>query len=289
MPTSSVSASKTPIPTRHRGLRRSTRVSSPTYRNSLDLEAIRATQQTTVRALARLAAAGGRGTPLYADLRQTLRQLEAAEAVQGTAAIFVQPAVSAFKVRPTPFRDVVLGLALGIMLGVGLAFLVDRLDTRVRSPEAAEAILALPLLGELSQPPDLPEKAKTRVAMVEFPYGHYAEGVRKLRSNVEFANLDIGARVIMVTSSVVGEGKTTVASDLAVALARSGRSVALCDLDPRAPSIHRAFALGDRRGLVEVAFGLHTLEEALVPIEWVVADRTPRAGVRAATMALSRR
>ena len=117
--------------------------------------------------------------------------------------------------------------------------------------------------------------------MVEFPYGHYAEGVRKLRSNVEFANLDIGARVLMVTSSVVGEGKTTVPSDLAVALARSGRTVALCDLDPRAPSIHRAFALGDRRGLVEVAFGLHSLEEALVPIEWVRRGPHPATGVRA--------
>jgi len=251
------------------------------YRNELDVRSIRSTRVAINSRLAALAAAGRADSALYRELRRAVRELDAAEAVRGSAAVLVQPAVSATQVQPRTKRNLVLGLMVGLVVGIGCAFLVERLDTRIRSPEAAEAILGLSVLGELSSPPDLPERAKSRVSMVEFPYGSYAEGVRKLRSNVEFANLDVSAKILMVTSSVVAEGKTTVASDLAVALARSGRSVALCDLDPRAPSIHRAFALGDRRGLVEVAFGLHTLEEALVPIKWTVSDRVPVPAVRA--------
>ncbi|HXF97233.1 MAG TPA: P-loop NTPase [Gaiellaceae bacterium] len=246
------------------------------YRNSLDVQAIRSTQRTIARTLGRLAAAGERDSALYAELRGALRQLEAAEAVQGTAAILVQPAVSATKIKPNPRRNAMLGLGLGVLLGIGLAFLVDRLDTRVRSPEAAEAIVGIPVLGELPAPPPLPQAAKTNVAMIDFPYGPYAEAVRKLRANFEFANLDAGARVLMVTSAVAGEGKTTVACDLAVALARSGRAVALCDLDPRAPTVHQMFALGERRGLVEAAFGIDSVEDLLVPARWSAFERAPR-------------
>jgi polysaccharide biosynthesis transport protein len=244
------------------------------YRNRLDVLSIQSTRASIEGRLAKLAAAGQRGSALYVQLRTVVRELDAAEAVRGSAAIVVQPAITATQVSPQTKRNVVLGIVMGLFLGVGLALLVDRLDRRVRSAEAAEAMLGLPVLGELSPPPALPERARTTVSMVEFPYGSYAEGVRKLRTNLEFANIDIGARVFMVTSSVTAEGKTTVASDLAVALARSGRTVALVDLDPRAPALHKAFSLHGRRGLVDVAFGLQSLEDALVPIQWVVPERS---------------
>jgi Mrp family chromosome partitioning ATPase len=205
-----------------------------------------------------------------------LRQLDAAEAVQGSAAIVVQPAVFADKVSPTPTRDLILAIALGMLLGVGLAFLVDRLDTRIRSSEEVESLLGFPVLGEIPEPPDLPESAQSRVAMLDFPYGPFAEAIRKLRVNVEFANLDARARVIMVTSAEGGEGKTTVASNLGVALARAGRSVAICDLDARAPSLHVAFGVYDQRGLVDVAFGNCSLQDALIPVKWSIAERAPR-------------
>jgi Mrp family chromosome partitioning ATPase len=210
-----------------------------------------------------------------------MRQLTAAEAVQGSAAILVQPAVAADQVAPRMMRDLVLALALGAILGIGLAFLVERLDTRVRTAEEVEAMIGLPVLGEIPRPPALPDATRTTVSMLEFPYGSYAEGIRKLRANLEFANLDVGARTIMVTSALGGEGKTTTAADLAVALARSGRKVVLCDLDSRAPAVDRAFDLGERRGLVEVAFGLEPLERALVSIP-IANVRTSVAAVGAA-------
>jgi non-specific protein-tyrosine kinase len=248
------------------------------YRNELDLQSIRSTRASIARRLAALEAAGRSGSALYAQLRRAVRELDAAEAVRGSGVVVVQPAVDGYQIVPRTKRNLALGLVLGLMLGIGLAFLVDRLDKRVRSAEDAEGILGLPVLGELSTPPTVPERAKTRVSMVELPFGSYAEGVRKLRSNVEFANLDLGARVLMVTSAISGEGKTTVASDLAVALARSGREVVLCDLDARAPEIARLFELGGA-GLVDVAFGAQTLEAALAPVQWVTG-RTPTPVVR---------
>ena len=246
------------------------------FRNSLDLRTIRSTRQTIARSLAKLVASGQQDSQLYAELRAALRQLDAAEAVQGSAAIVVQPAVYAGQISPTPRRDLMLAIALGILLGVGLAFLVDRLDTRLRSSEEVETLLGFPVLGELPEPPELPERASSRVAMLDFPYGPFAEAIRKLRVNVEFANLDARARIIMVTSAQGGEGKTTVAANLGVALARAGRSVAICDLDTRAPSLQALFNAQGQRGLVDVAFGTCTLRDALVPIRWNVLDRGSR-------------
>ena len=121
--------------------------------------------------------------------------------------------------------------------------------------------------------------------MLEFLYGSYAEGASFAQTSSSAANLDLGARVVMVTSAVGGEGKTTVASDLAPVLARSGRSVALCDLDLRSPTVHDRLGLSDRRGLVDVAFGLEPLASALVPIRWAIPSRASRPHSGAAVAA----
>ena len=244
------------------------------YRNELDVQSLRSTRATITRSLAKLAAAGGGGSALDRELEAALRRLDTAEALQGSAAILVQPAVGAERISPRTKRNLLVGLALGIVLAIGIALLVDRLDVRVRSAEDVEGIIAAPLIGELSTPPRLPQGG-SNVSMVVHPYGAYAESVRRLRANVEFANVDVHARTIMVTSALRGEGKTTTAADLAVALARSGRSVVLCDLDAREPSIDQMFNFGGRRGLVEVAFGVEDLDRALVTIPWSTTVASP--------------
>lgn len=240
------------------------------YRNELDVQAIRSTRASISRRMAQLAAAGERDTALYTELRQAMRQLDAAETIQGSAAIFVQPAINAAQVQPQTRRNAVLGIVLGLFLGIALALLVERLDTRVQNPDQVEEIVGLPVIGELPSPPDLMEEQRP-VSMLEFPHGPYAEGIRKLRANLEFVSLDLGAHVLMVTSAVGGEGKTTTAADLAVALARSGQKVALCDFDSRAPSVDRLFRLGGKPGLVDVAFGITSLDRALVAIRFPTA------------------
>ena len=237
------------------------------YRNGLDLQAIRSTRATINRTLARVAQQGQSASALYSELTAAVRRLDAAEAVHGSAAVFIQPATSAPQVRPRTKRNVALGLVVGLLYGFALAFLIERLDTRVRTPAQIEAVVGLPSLGELPMPPDL-SKYRRRVAMLYLPHGPYAESVRKLRANLEFASVDGGPRSLMVTSAVPGEGKTTVAADLAVAFARSGKNVALCSLDAHAPGLDRSLGLDTRPGLVDVVLGHESLDRALVSISW---------------------
>ncbi len=191
--------------------------------------------------------------------------------------MLVQPAISPAQVIPQTKRNVALGLVLGLLWGVGLAFLIERLDTRVRTSEQVETLIDLPVLGELPKPPQSSIRGR-RVTMIDQPFGSYAESVRKLRAQLEFANLGADLRTLMVTSAVQGEGKSTVAADLAVAFARFGKRVVLCDLDARSPSVDHAFGLEVRRGLVDVATGRDSLDRALVLISWAgIPGRMPVA------------
>jgi Mrp family chromosome partitioning ATPase len=93
-----------------------------------------------------------------------------------------------------------------------------------------------------------------------------AESFRSLRASFEFVNLEPGARSVLVTSAHPGEGKSSVAANLAIALSRAGRRVTLVDLDLRRPSLARQFRLSGGAGLTDVAVGSSTLEEALTTI-----------------------
>jgi Mrp family chromosome partitioning ATPase len=99
--------------------------------------------------------------------------------------------------------------------------------------------------------------------MLADPNGPQAEGYRLLRTNLEFVNLNIQARSILVTSALEQEGKSTTAANLAVALARAGRRVALVDLDLRRPYLDKFFGLQDRAGLTGVALRHVQLDQAL--------------------------
>jgi Mrp family chromosome partitioning ATPase/capsular polysaccharide biosynthesis protein len=240
------------------------------YRNELDVQAIRSTRASVAQTLSQLARQGQQNSALYAQLSQDLRRLDAAEALHGSAAVLVQPAVGVTQIKPQTKRNVALGLILGLIYGLALAFLIERLDTRVRNAEQVETSLGMRALGELPEPP----KSKDgRSSMLNLPHGPYAEGVRTLRANFEFVTAGSPPRTLMVTSAVAGEGKTTVAVDLAVALARSGRSVALCDLDARAPRLGGALGLDQRlrRGLVDVVIDGDQLDRVLVPVSWSTA------------------
>ena len=113
--------------------------------------------------------------------------------------------------------------------------------------------------------------------MVSDPEGLGAEPFRILRANVDFARIKNDAGALLVTSTVEGEGKSTTAANLAVALARAGQRVALVDLDLRRPFIHRFFDLAGP-GVTQVAIGSATLDEALAPIPLVWPGSSPWNG-----------
>jgi tyrosine-protein kinase len=180
-------------------------------------------------------------------------------------AFLVASPVKAVKVDPTPVRNGALALGIGGILAVILAFLVDSLSARVTSTDELGARLGLPLIGRLSRPPRRLRR-ENGLAMLAESGGQHAEDFRSFRTNLEFFNLERGARKIMFTSAIEKEGKSTSVANLAVALARQGRGVILVDLDLRRGTLHRFFRLHREPGVTDVVLGSRSLEEALSPI-----------------------
>jgi len=235
----------------------------------LDTSSLSRARKELDNRLVELRAAGQTKTQVYTDLLGQAQKLRTVELLQGRATV-IKRAVIGAKIAPTPKRNATLGAALGLMLGLGVAFLWNALDKRVRSEEEVERILELPLLARLPRPGRQSRNAD-RLSMLDEPSDTSAEAVRRLRTNLELANLEGNAKVIMVTSAAPGEGKSTTIANLAVALGRSGRSVALIDLDLRRPIIATFFDLEGRPGVTDVALGRLSLEDALVPIRLPVA------------------
>jgi polysaccharide biosynthesis transport protein len=198
---------------------------------------------------------------LYGALRQKQQQLQTLETLQTPTASLVDGATTADKTRPRVVRNLVLGLGLGLLLGLGTAFMWEALDSRIRSEEEVAELLGLPLLGRVRERPE-----RRRIAMLSEPESPEAESYRTLRIGLDTVGRRIGARSILVTSAVDGEGRSTTIANLAVAEARAGRRVVLVDFDLRYPSLQRLFHLEGRPGVTDVVLGHVELEDALAEI-----------------------
>jgi succinoglycan biosynthesis transport protein ExoP len=248
------------------------------YKHELDTAALRNAREDLEARMAGIRARGGGDSSLYASLASKDELLKTMEALQTSNASVIKPATYAWKVAPTPYRNGLLGLALGIVLGLGLAFLREALDTRIRSADEIGERLGLPLLARLSAPPRRLRRVNRLVTMAE-PNSSEAEAFRMLRTNLDFVRLDKQSQIIMVTSAVEAEGKSTTAANLAVALARGGKRVVLVDLDLRRPFLDQFFPPRTHPGLTHVALGYATLEEALIKVP--VVEASPRARLAA--------
>jgi capsular exopolysaccharide synthesis family protein len=235
------------------------------YANQLATKAIRNARAEVSAKLAELQASGEGSTALANDLASKEQQLETMQALQTGNAALLQEANGASQVQPRPLRNGLLGLLVGLVLGIGLAFLRDHLDTRVRSASEVTERLELPLLARLPAPPrEL--RRNNRLVMVESPTSPDAEHFRVLAMNLEFVSHETAPKTIMVSSARAGEGKSTTAANLAVTLARAGRRVAIVDLDLRRPFLHELFELPREPGLTNLVVGHTALADALVPI-----------------------
>jgi capsular exopolysaccharide synthesis family protein len=245
------------------------------YRHELNTESLRSARQTLSTRISQLLAEGDRRSLLYArTLIEKEEQLRTMEALESSNAVLLRRAEGATQVQPKPIRNGALGVAVGLILGIGLALLMEALDTRVRSVEEITTRLGLPLLARIPEPPRKLRR-RDRLVMLDEPRGVHAEAFRMLRTNIDFANLEQGARTIMVTSAVQEEGKSTTVANLAVAFTRAGKRVVLVDLDLRRPFIPRFFGLTGRPGLTEVALGNVGLEDALARVPIPETERAP--------------
>jgi succinoglycan biosynthesis transport protein ExoP len=179
-------------------------------------------------------------------------------------------------IEPNIPRNLAFAFMLGLTSGVGLAFMLEGLDNTVRTTEQAQMISGLPPLGmipmgsrsarEGASPKRLviasSKEAVELVTQVR-PQSQMAESYRALRTSLLLSNLGAPPKVIMITSALPQEGKTTTSINCAVVLAQKGVRVLLIDADLRRPSIHKTLGMGPRSGLSNVLTGSATLQQTI--------------------------
>lgn len=162
---------------------------------------------------------------------------------------------------PKPVRDAVIGLMLGLLVGVVLAFAREFLDESIRTTLDLERVIQhrVPTLGVIPDATELEVNGLARTTS----HSALAEAFRALRTSVKFSELDKSMRVIQVTSGSQGEGKTTTAANLAVMLTQAGHRVAIACCDLRRPQIHERFREPLGPGFADVVLGDASLAEAV--------------------------
>lgn len=163
-------------------------------------------------------------------------------------------------VSPKTTRNLGIGLALGLLLGVGLAFLRDLLDNTVKDRQKLEEIAGVSVVGTI---PMDKERRRTPAKTFDNDNSAFAEAFRKLRTNLQFLRVDDPPRVIVVTSSMPSEGKSTTAVNIALALAENDYTVALVDGDLRRPRLDKHLDLVGSVGFSTVLAGRASLNDVL--------------------------
>jgi len=202
-------------------------------------------------------ASGSTATVLLAQQDQYQRELEtltASTSFANSSGASVIDAAQAPTVpySPNPKRDGALALVIGILVGLGLAFLVDYRDTSLHDEEGLADASGLSVLAVIPQLKKWGKKDHPHLISLEAPFSASGEAYRGLRTSLQFLGIEHNLKVLEVTSPKPGDGKTTIAANLAVVHAIAGQKVVLVDWDLRKPRIHEFFDLSNDVGFTTV-------------------------------------
>lgn len=196
----------------------------------------------------------------YLDYNDKLRELDLTnEMVVASAQVMESAAVPAGPVGPQRAQQVALSMVMGLLLGVGFAFLQEFLDDRVNTSDDIERIASLATLGIV---PTIPDE-NNRLLIGQDAFSPITESYRALRTSIQYSYVDHKVNAIAVTSAHPGEGKSVTSANLAIAMALQGKRVILVDADLRRPSVHRMFRVEAEPGLTSVLADEISLEDAL--------------------------
>jgi len=168
-------------------------------------------------------------------------------------------------ISPKVPTNIVIGGILGLFLFGVIAFLIEYFDDSIRDANMINDILGLPVLGyigemELGKDHNIPYVLKK-------PRSPISEAFRSIRSNLEFSSVDHPLRSILITSASAGIGKTTIAVNLAMIIAQSGKRVVIVDCDLRRPHVHEKLALSNRKGLSDLLRMNISVEEVIQKVD----------------------
>jgi polysaccharide biosynthesis transport protein len=212
----------------------------------------------------------------YETLRTRLQDIRVAESQTVGNARIIQEARAPKKAGSSK-KPVYIGggLAVGLMLGVAAAFLLDLIDRSLKSVKEAQSFFGYSLLGliprfkthEAALPMDLSLTGiSPRVVTATGPRSIIHEAYRMFQANLKFTSLDKKTRTILITSSISGEGKSEVAANLATTLAQSGKKVLLVDVNMRSPNQHHLWGMMNSMGLSNVIVDPEDLPQAIQEI-----------------------
>ncbi|WP_052259900.1 polysaccharide biosynthesis tyrosine autokinase [Pseudarthrobacter phenanthrenivorans] len=163
---------------------------------------------------------------------------------------------------PNTKLNLLIGLIAGMAAGIAFAVLRTTLDNRIRGEADLRKVTEAPLLGGIAFDQEAVKKPLLTQAATQSPR---AESFRQLRTNLQFANVAGHAKTILVTSSLPGEGKSTTATNLAIAVAQSGQAVCLIDADLRRPMVNEYLGLDRNAGLTTALLGSADVDELIQP------------------------